>query len=172
MQPEDEGGDDAEVAAAAADRPEEVGVLVCGCSHLLAAGEDDVGLEQVVDAETAFAGQVAQAAAQREAADAGGRDDPARRRQAVLVGRRIDLAPRAAAADPDRAGLGVDLDALQPRKVEDDAVVDGPQPGAVVAAAADRQRQVVALAKAMTFATSPASVQVATSAGRRSIIAL
>src|SRR4029077_5129657 len=40
-----------------------------------------------------------------------------------------------------RPGLGVDLDALQPREVEDDAIIDGPQPGAVVGAAADRQRQ-------------------------------
>ena len=106
VQPEQERGDDAEVAAAAADRPEEVGVLVGARADALAAGEHHLGLEQVVDRQAALARQVADAAAEREAADAGGRDDPARGRQAVLVGGGVDLAPGAAAADPDRARLG------------------------------------------------------------------
>ena len=67
----------------------------------LAAGQDELGLEQVVDGQAALAGQVAQAAAEGQAADAGGRDDPARRGEAVLVGGGVDLAPGAAAADPD-----------------------------------------------------------------------
>ena len=61
----------------------------------------------------------------------------------MLVGCRVDLAPGAAAADADGAGLRVDLDRLQRREVDHDAVVDGAEAAAVVAAAADRQRQVV-----------------------------
>ena len=106
MQPEQERGDDAEVAAAAADRPVEVGVLLGVGAHALAAREHQLGLEEVVDRQPELAGQVAEAAAEREAADPGGRDDPARRRQAVLAGRLVDLAPGAAAADANRARLG------------------------------------------------------------------
>ena len=112
VQAERERRDDAEVAAAAADRPEQVGVLVLARADALAARQDDLRLEQVVDREAALAGQVAEAAAEREAADAGGRDDPAGRGEAVLVGRGVDLAPGAAAADPDGPRLRVDLDSL------------------------------------------------------------
>ena len=55
----------------------------------------------------------------------------------------VDLAPGAAAAHANGARLRVDLDALQRREVDDDAVVARPQAGAVVAAAADGQEQVV-----------------------------
>ena len=106
-------------------------------------GEHQLGLEQVVDREPALAGQVAEAAAEREAADPGGRDDPARRREPVLVGRAVDLAPGTAAADANGARLRIDLDVSERREVDHDAVVTRPQPGAVVAAAADGQQQVV-----------------------------
>ena len=102
MQPEEERGDDAEVAAAAANRPEEVGVLVCAGRHEAAVGQHHVGFEQVVDRQTALAGQVAEAAAEGEAADAGGRDDAARRGQAEGVGGVVDVAPGAAARRPAR----------------------------------------------------------------------
>ena len=74
---ERERGDDAEVAAAAADRPEEVAVLVRARACLGAVREDDVGLEQVVDREPEAAAQVTDPAAEREPADAGRGDDPA-----------------------------------------------------------------------------------------------
>jgi hypothetical protein len=144
MQAERERRDDAEVAATAADRPEEVGVLVGARADALAVREDHLRLEQVVDREPELPGQVAKSAAEREAADAGGGDDAARRREAVLAGGLVDLGPRAAAADADGAGRGIDLDVLHRRQVDHDAIVDGPQPSAVVAAAPDGQRQVVA----------------------------
>ena len=68
-EPELEGRDDAEVAAAAADRPVEVGVvLLAGDVEGPVAG-DHVGAEQVVERETEPAGEVADAAAQGQAAD-------------------------------------------------------------------------------------------------------
>ena len=148
VQPEQERGDDAEVAAAAADRPVKVGVLVGAGAHALAAREHHLGLEQVVDGQAALARQVTEAAAEREAAHAGRRDDPAGRRKAVLVRRAVDLAPRAAAADADRARLGIDLDVLQRREVDHDPVVAGPEPGAVVPAAADGQQQAAVASEA------------------------
>ena len=143
VEAEHERGDDAEVAAAATDRPEQIRLLVGARTDLLAAGEHHLRLEQVVDREAVVPGQVADAAAEGEASDSGRRDDPARRRQAVLVGRVVDLAPGATAADPNRAGLGIDIDRLEQREVDDDAVVTRPQSGAVVAAAAHGQQQVV-----------------------------
>ena len=86
VEPEDELGDDGEVAAAAAQRPEQVGVLLGARPDALAAREHDLGLEQVVDREPVGAGQVTEAAAEGEATDARGRDDPARGREPVLVG--------------------------------------------------------------------------------------
>jgi hypothetical protein len=143
VQPELEGGDDAEVAAAAADRPEQVGVLPLAGPHALAVGQHQLGGEQVVDGEAAAAGQVAQAAAKGEAADAGGGDDPARGGQAELAGGPVHLPPGGAAADPDRSALRVDLDVVQRRQVEHDPVVAGAEAGAVVPAAPDGQRQPV-----------------------------
>ena len=69
---EHERRDHAEVAAAAPQRPEQVWVLGCAGGDEPAVGQYDVGREQVVDrsARTA-ASQVADAAAQRQAANAG-----------------------------------------------------------------------------------------------------
>jgi hypothetical protein len=143
VQPEREGGHDAEVAAAAAQRPEQVGVLIGVRADLPAVGQHDLRLEQVVDREAEASREVAEPAAEREAADACAADDAARRGQPVLAGRVVDLAPEAAAADARRPRDGIDLDVLQPRQVDHDAAVAGPQPGAVVAAAPHRDEELV-----------------------------
>ena len=119
----------------------QVRVFVGARGHALAAGEHYLRLEQVVDREAALAGQMPEPAAERQTADAGGRDDAARRGETVLAGCRVHLTPRASAADSYRARLGIDLDVLQQREVDHHAVVDSAQPGAVVAATADCQRQ-------------------------------
>ena len=143
VQPEEEGGDDSEVAAAAPDRPVEVGVLVRAGADALAAREHDLGLEQVVDRQPVLAGEMAETAAECEPADSGGRDDSARRGQPMLVRGAIDLAPGAAAADPNRARLRVDRDVAEQGQIYDDSVVNRSQPGAVVGTATDGKRQVV-----------------------------
>ena len=73
---EQERGHDPEVATAAAQGPEEVGVLARARGDEAAVGQDQVRLEEVVDREAVTARQVADSAAQREAADAGGGDEP------------------------------------------------------------------------------------------------
>jgi hypothetical protein len=142
VHPEQERGDDAEVAAAAADRPVQVGVLVGARAHAVAARQHQLGLEQVVDREAVPPCEVTQAAAQGEASDAGRGDDPARRGEAVLVRRLVDLAPRAAAADADGPGLRIDVDVLERGEIDDDTVVNSAEPGSVVAASADGEGQV------------------------------
>ena len=143
MQPEQERGDDAEVAAAAPDRPVQIGVLLLAGADALAARQHELSLEQVVDRESALACQVAEAAAESEASDSGGRDDSARRREPVLVRGAVDLAPGTAAADANGAGLRIDFDLFERREVDHDAVVTRPQSGAVMATAADGHEQVV-----------------------------
>ena len=142
MQAEGERGDHAEVSAATAQRPEQVGVLRFGRRHHAPVGQHDLGLQQVVDGQAVLAGQVAVAAAQGEPADAGGGDDAGRRRQTVSVGRAVHLRPCRAALDAGDAPVGVHVDAVHRRQVDDEAALDGTETGTVVAAPADGDREV------------------------------
>ena len=69
VKPVVEAGDDAEVAAAAPDRPEEVRVALGVDLEHAAVGGHDLGTEQVVDRQTVLAHEVADAAAERESPD-------------------------------------------------------------------------------------------------------
>ena len=82
-------------------------------------------------------------AAERQACHARRGDDPAGHREPVLMRGGVDLLPQAAAADANRSRLGIDRDRLQQREIADDSGVDAAEATAVVAAAADRERQVV-----------------------------
>jgi hypothetical protein len=68
----------AEVAAAAADRPEQVGFVVSADFVNLAVGRHDFGAEHVVDRQPVLAVQPSETAAERKAADAGVRNDAGR----------------------------------------------------------------------------------------------
>ena len=81
-----EAGDDAEIPAPAADRPEEVAVLGLASAQDFAAGGHHLGPDQVVYGHAMLAGDPAEAAAQRQARDAGGRIDADRGRQGVRLG--------------------------------------------------------------------------------------
>jgi hypothetical protein len=70
VQPVLEAGGHPEVAAAAADRPEQVGVVLVVGPQQPAVGGDEVGGQQVVDGQAVLADQVADAAAKGDAADA------------------------------------------------------------------------------------------------------
>ena len=107
-------GGDSEVATAAADRPEEVGLLVLVGVDDAAVGEHELGPEDVVDREAVAARQVADPAAEHQTAGSGRADEPYGRGQSVLAGGRVDLAEQAAARDGGGSRVGVDLDALQP----------------------------------------------------------
>src|SRR5204863_9189807 len=73
MEGELERRDDAEVAAAAAQRPEQLGLLARRRRAHRAVGHDDARAQQVVDRHAVQARQPAEAAAEREAGYAGGR---------------------------------------------------------------------------------------------------
>jgi hypothetical protein len=77
---EGEAGDDAEVPAAAAQSPEQVGVGAGVDLQHLAAGGDQLGADQIVAAHAVLVAQPAEAAAEGEAGDAGAGEYSARGR--------------------------------------------------------------------------------------------
>jgi hypothetical protein len=143
MGPERELGDDAEVAAAAADRPEEVRVLVGARRHRASVCEHHLRGKQVVDRQPVPPREVAVPAAERQPADAGRGDDPGRHGKIVRLRRCVDLAPDAATTDPYGAGLRIDRDRLHRREVDHDPVVDAAEAAPVVASAVHRERLIV-----------------------------
>ena len=108
-----ERGDHPEVAAATANRPEQVGVFVGARRHDVSRGEHDLGGDEIVDRHPVAAHQPGEPAAQRQPRDAGAGDHAAGRGEPEDAVRAVEL------ADGD-AGLGahcssgrVYVDALQ-----------------------------------------------------------
>ncbi len=127
MQPEPEGRDDAEIAAAAADRPEQVRVLLRARMHDRAVGRHQLGREQVVDRQPVLARDPAEAAAERQPGDPGRRVDARRHGEPVELRLAVDIAERRAGIDlrrrarPDRHAPS----ASSERSSEQRAVRDG-----------------------------------------------
>src|SRR5215470_18528740 len=137
----EERGDDAEIAATAAQAPEEIGIALGACGDDRALGGDDLGGEEIVAGEAVFAYQPADAAAEREAGDAGTGYDAGRHGQAVQVGLAIDVAEGGAALDARRAAFRIDEHAAHGREIDDDAIVAQRAAADVVAAAAHGDEQ-------------------------------
>jgi len=140
-QPELEARRHPEVAAAAAQRPEQVRVVLgVGTPHL-AVGGHHLGGQQVVDRQAVLSDQVADATGQRDPADAdrAGVAEPGR--QAMHVGGGGVLAGGQARLRPGAARLGVDVERVHGREVEHDPPVEDAVPGETVAATADGQLQ-------------------------------
>ena len=132
-----EPGDDAEVPAAAADRPEQIGVRGLARDDLPAVGGDDLDSLERIDGEAVLADQPADPAAQCQAADADGSGVTERRREAVGRRRVRVLAGSQARLRPCEASIDVDVESLHRAEVEDDAAIVGAVAGQAVAAAAD-----------------------------------
>ncbi len=62
---EQEAGDNTEISAASAERPEEIGVLRLAGSDETPVREDHIGLDEVIAGEAKFAGQIASPAPER-----------------------------------------------------------------------------------------------------------
>jgi len=137
-----ETGDDPEVAAAATDGPEQVGVLVVTGVEESAVGRDHVRPAEIVDREPVFRGEPAEAAADGQPGDAGRRVDAERRGEAERLGLVVHVGQRRAGLDPGDLRVGVDDDRVHRAAVEDDPAVGDGRAGDVVPAAADRERAV------------------------------
>ena len=112
MGAEEEAGHDAEISAAAAQSPQQVRVLRLGSGDEAAVGQNHVRLEQAISREAVLAAEVAVTAAQRQARDAGRREDPEGDGLTEGLSRVIDVTGRAARAYSHRVLLGVDPQAL------------------------------------------------------------
>ena len=143
MQLELERRHDAEVPAAAAQGPEQVGFRARrGRSHV-AVRRHDGGAEQVVDRHAMAPRQPAEAAAERQAGHAGGRVDAQRRRQAVRLRLAIEVAQQGAWADPRNALVDVDADRAHAGEVDRQAAFGDGVAGDVVAATAHAEQYAV-----------------------------
>ena len=117
--------DDAEAAAAAAQRPEQVGVLRPVGAHERAVGGDELDGEHALGREAVHAGQPADAAAERVADDADVRGRAVQRGEAVLGRPGTTTSSQSApASTPGPAVLGVDLDAAHLAHVEQERPVE------------------------------------------------
>ena len=103
-------GDHTEVAAAAAQRPEQVGVLLGAGVHQPAVGGDDIRGDQTVAGQAVAAQQPADATAEGEPADPGGGDQPAGDRQAEGLGFVVEVGPGGTALRDGTATSRVDGD--------------------------------------------------------------
>jgi hypothetical protein len=138
-----ERGRDAEVPAAAAQAPEELGLAVGGRAHPLAAGGDEVDGAQVVDGKAMAAHEVAEAAAEREPADPGVADHAAGGGEPGTLRGVVELAPQHAARRTRGARLRVHPHRLHERQVDHHAVVGDGVAGDGMTAATDGDAQVL-----------------------------
>jgi hypothetical protein len=88
-------------------------------------------------------GQVADAAAEREPADAGGADDASRRDEAERLRRRVEVEPRRAAVGAGEPRIRVHLDRPHLRKVDHEPAVADAMPRRVVPASAHGHLELV-----------------------------
>ncbi len=136
-----ERGHDAEVAAPAPQPPQEVRIFRGARPHGASVGRDDVGGDQVVAREPETTHEPAQAATERETGDAGRRHRAHGRREPERLGRRVEIAERAATAGARDATDGIDLHAPHGRAVDHEATVARRLAGEAVAAAAHGHRE-------------------------------
>jgi hypothetical protein len=136
VQPERERRDDAEVAAAPAQRPEQIRVLVGAGDENVAVGGHHLRLDEVVAGQTVLPGQPAEPAAKRQPGDTGVGVRTTGRRQTVLLRRCVELRPPHPRLDAGGTVRRINLDALHQRQVDHHAArTHGVACGAVITAA-------------------------------------
>src|SRR4029077_8395774 len=104
--------DDSEVAASAAEAPEQIGVLVLACLDELAPGSHDIHRDELIDREPVLAHDPADSAAERQARDARVSDDAGRNRETERLRLPVELAEQHAGLHPRRAPFRIDAHAL------------------------------------------------------------
>ena len=134
-------GHDAEVAAAAAQRPEEVRVVLGVGAHEPAVGGDELERGHGVGLQAVLAGQPAHAAAERVAGDPDVRRRAVQARQTVSGEPRRDAIPLDARADADALGAGVDADLLERADVQQQRVLEVAERALVVGGRLGRDAQ-------------------------------
>jgi hypothetical protein len=144
MEADAQRGHDAEVAAAAAQRPEQVGLRVGTGCHAPPVRQHDFGAEQVVRSEAAGAAERAVAAAQGQAGHADGAAVAHCRDQVVGAGGGGHVLGPGAARDGGHKRLRVHRHTTHTGEVGDEPTAAQGPPRPVMPAAPHRQRQAVA----------------------------
>ena len=135
------GRHNAEVAAAAPQRPEEVGVFRGARRSELTVGRHDVRRNQVVDCEAVLAHQPAEAAAERQSDDAGVRDRAAGGCESECLRLVVQLTPDHATLSSCGSRDWIDANALHRCHVDHEAAVVRAIPWGAVTATPNRQTQ-------------------------------
>jgi hypothetical protein len=148
VEPELELGHDAEVAAPAAQPPEQIGLGGLVDTQPPAVGGDQLVRLHVVARQAEPAREPAHAAAEREPADAGVGDVSRRRGQPVLHRDAVERAEQRPALHPRATALGVDADAAHRRQVDRQAALRDAQPEHAVPSAAHADLEVLPAAEA------------------------
>ena len=125
-----EASDDRIVAAPTAQRPEQVGILVCAHLPQLPRGVHHIERGDAVRDPAERPAEPAQPTAERHSGDADHRGAARQGGESVLGGRALQGAGGDPRADPRPAVLGVDLDLGEPAGAEQDAA-GGPSGGTV-----------------------------------------
>src|SRR5262249_61191734 len=141
MQLKFEGGSHTEVAAAAADGPEQIGLFFFARAHCLARSGDKFDGPDVVEGEAIFAHQPAQSATQREPGDTRTRNDPARDRETVQLRLAIEFGPGNSTLNTRCSAFGVNMNTFHGCQVDHYSAVDGRAARHVVTPAANRHLQ-------------------------------
>ena len=111
-------------------------MLVFVYGYKSSVGQNHISFQQIVDRETEFPGQVTNAAAQGESADAGGGNDAGRNGQTESMGRVIHFTPKISAANTHGIIFCIHANEFEPGQIDYQSVVDETESAAVMAATA------------------------------------
>ena len=116
-------GDNAEVTATAADSPEQISILFAAHATYLAIGGYYFGGPDVVERQAVFAVQTTEAAAEREATNAGVRNNSSRGHETVFQGGRVQGDQQRTTLGVSALCLGIDGNGVHLREVNHQAVI-------------------------------------------------
>src|ERR1700728_4875607 len=142
MQGHIERGDDAKVAAASANGPVEVGVLVGAGLHEASVGKDQFCGQYVVAAEAVRAHQRAHATAKKKAADTHRRTLAENGGESCFGGFDLNRAAQHASSEASRTLVGRNRDAAEAGHIHHDAAIAGGVAGITGSSAADSKGQI------------------------------
>ena len=123
MEPEREVHDDAEVSAAAAERPQKVRVLALACGRDAAVGRYDGRSHEVVEREAVEPDQMPDAAAERQPTYSRVPERSTRSRETMPLARWIEVLPERPAAAGRRPRLRIDDNLAHQAQVDDETPV-------------------------------------------------
>src|ERR1700753_786306 len=135
--------DHPEVSATSANSPEEVSILVRAGSDKPSVRQDNIGCQKVIDGQAVLSCEVSHAAAQSKATDTCCRNDSRRHGEAEGVGSVVHVTPSSSPACAYGSCRGGDVNVLDARQINDEAIIANSQPSGVMASASDRYQQVI-----------------------------